>query len=240
MQNRLLAIVVAIVLAVVAAMALVVYASSADRRAINEQAPVPVYVAARVIKQGESIDQATRAGKIKIVQYPRRLVAPNAVRALTQLSGKVAEVDILANEQLVDSRWVSQEEVEGQNLLTIKPGFQAVSIQVEASKQVSGFVTVNNHVNVYVTIDKAGGPVTQLLLADVKVLAVGATAQGTTAAQPPGRNGNLSTLTLEVRDQQVDKLVFAADNGRLYLTLVPPTGGPTPQGAPTGIGNLFN
>ncbi|HYT26787.1 MAG TPA: Flp pilus assembly protein CpaB, partial [Actinomycetota bacterium] len=147
---------------------------------------------------------------------------------------------ILANEQLVDSRWVSQEEVEGQNLLTIKPGFQAVSIQVEASKQVSGFVTVNNHVNVYVTIDKAGGPVTQLLLADVKVLAVGATAQGTTAAQPPGRNGNLSTLTLEVRDQQVDKLVFAADNGRLYLTLVPPTGGPTPQGAPTGIGNLFN
>src|SRR6266540_2014053 len=147
MQNRLLAIMVAIVLAVVSAMALVVYANSADRRALSEQAPVPVYVASRKIEQGESIEEA--AGKIRVASLPRKALAENAVRALSQISGRVAAVDILPGEQLLVGRWVSREEVEGQNLLNVQPGFQAVSVQVDATRQVSGFITPGNRINVF-------------------------------------------------------------------------------------------
>ena len=59
-----------------AAMALVVYANSADRRAISEQSPVHVYVASQRIEQGETFQEAS--GKIKVASIPRSAVAPAA------------------------------------------------------------------------------------------------------------------------------------------------------------------
>jgi pilus assembly protein CpaB len=236
MQNRLLAIMVAIVLAVVSAMALVVYANSADRRALSEQAPVPVYVASRKIEQGESIEEA--AGKIRVASLPRKALAENAVRALSQISGRVAAVDILPGEQLLAGRWVSREEVEGQNLLNVQPGFQAVSVQVDATRQVSGFITPGNRINVFATLTGAGGvKFSRLLLADIKVLAVGASAQAG-STRPASAQGSLSTVTLEVKDGLVERVVFAAESGSLYLSLVAPGAKPPPS-SESNIGNLF-
>ncbi|SRR6266545_2550805 len=238
MQNRLLAIMVAIVLAVVSAMALVVYANSADRRALSEQAPVPVYVASSKIEQGESFEEAS--GKIRIASIPRKALAENAVRALSQISGRVAAVDILPGEQLLLGRWVGREEIEGKNLLNVQQGFQAVSIQVDATRQVSGFITPGNRVNIYATLTGAGGvKFSRLLLADVRVLAVGATALAGSSKRPGSAQGSLSTVTLEVKDGQVERVVFAAESGSLYLSLVAPGAKPPPPQTGLNIGNLF-
>jgi pilus assembly protein CpaB len=237
MQNRILAIMVAIVLAVVSALALVVYANSADRRALSQQAPIPVYVASQKIEQGQSIEDA--AGKIRIVSLPRSALAQDAVRALTQISGRVAAVDILPGEQLIAGRWVSKEQFEGENRLNVQPNFQAVSIQVDATRQVSGFITPGNKVNVFATFNGAGGKFSRLLLADVKVLAVGTRAVGSTtrpAAAPS--SSSLSTITLEVQDRKVEKVVFAAESGTLYLSLVAPGAKPPPS-KESNLGNLF-
>lgn len=237
MQNRLLAIMVAIVLAVVSAMALVVYANSADRRAISEQAPIPVYVASQKINQGESIEDA--AGKIRIASMPRKALVENAVRALAQISGRVAAVDILPGEQLIVGRWISREEVEGRNLLNLQSGFQAVSIQVDATHQVSGFITPGNRVNVFVTLTSVGGrKFSRLLLPDLKVLAVGKAAVASSGSRPASATSALSTVTLEVKDGQVERVVFAAESGPLYLSLVAPGAKPAPSGE-RNIGNLF-
>jgi pilus assembly protein CpaB len=237
MQNRLLAIMVAIVLAVVSAMALVVYANSADRRAISDQSPVPVYVASSKIEQGETFAEAS--GKIRVASIPRKALVQNAVRALSQISDRVAAVDILPGEQLIEGRWVSREQVEGENLLNVQASYQAVSIQVDATRQVSGFITPGNRINLFVTIAAAGGrKFSRLLLANTKVLAVGTSAVG--ASKRPGSNqsGSLSTITLEVRDGQVEKVVFAAESGSLYLSLVAP-GAKPPAGGESNLGNLF-
>jgi pilus assembly protein CpaB len=238
MQNRILAIMVAIVLAVVSAMALVVYANSADRRAISAHAPIPVYVASQKIEQGESIEEA--AGKIRITSMPRNALADNAVRALTQISGRVAAVDILPGEQLILGRWVSKEQVEGENLLNVQASYQAVSIQVDATRQVSGFITPGNRVNVFATLNGAGGgKFSRLLLADIKVLAVGTRALGSSPrpAAPPS-SSSLSTVTLEVKDGYVERVVFAAESGTLYLSLVAPGAKPPPS-SESNLGNLF-
>jgi pilus assembly protein CpaB len=238
MQNRLLAIMVAIVLAVVSAMALVVYANSADRRALSEQAPVPVYVASSKIEQGEPFEQAS--GKIRIASIPRKALAENAVRALSQISGRFAAVDILPGEQLLLGRWVTREEVEGKNLLSLQQGFQAVSIQVDATRQVSGFITPGNRVNIYATLAGAGGvKFSRLLLADIRVLAVGATALAGSSKRPSSAQSSLSTVTLEVKDGQVERVVFAAESGSLYLSLVAPGAKPPAPRAGSNIGNLF-
>ena len=52
MQSRVLAILVAVVLALVATAALVVYVNGADRRAISDQEPVKVWVAIPARTQG--------------------------------------------------------------------------------------------------------------------------------------------------------------------------------------------
>jgi pilus assembly protein CpaB len=237
MQNRLLAIMVAIVLAVVSAMALVVYANSADRRAISEQAPVPVYVASQKIEQGQSIEEA--AGKIRVASIPRKALAENAVRALAQISGRVAAVDILPGEQLLVGRWVSREQVEGENLLNVQLGFQAVSIQVDATRQVSGFITPGNRVNVFATLNAVGGgKFSRLLLADIKVLAVGTSAVAGSSRPASGQGSSLSTITLEVKDGLVERVVFAAESGSLYLSLVAPGAKPPPS-SESNVGNLF-
>jgi pilus assembly protein CpaB len=238
MQNRILAIMVAIVLAVVSALALVVYANSADRRALSQQSPIPVYVASQKIAQGEAIEDA--AGKIRIVDLPRSALAEGAVRALTQISGKVAAVDILPGEQLIAGRWVSKEQFEGENRLNIQQGFQAVSIQVDATRQVSGFITPGNLVNLFATFNGAGGRFSRLLLPDVKVLAVGTRAVGSAGAAGarPAQSSNLSTVTLQVRDGSVEKVVFAAESGTLYLSLVAPGAKPPPS-KESNLGNLF-
>jgi pilus assembly protein CpaB len=237
MQNRLLAIMVAIVLAVVSAMALVVYANSADRRAISQQAPVPVYVASQKIEQGESIEEA--AGKIRVASIPRKALAENAVRALAQISGRVAAVDILPGEQLLVGRWVSREQVEGENLLNVQPGFQAVSIQVDATRQVSGFITPGNRINIFATLtSQGGGKFSRLLLADIKVLAVGANAAAGRSRPAQGQGSSLSTITLEVKDGLVERVVFAAESGSLYLSLVAPGAKPPPS-VESNVGNLF-
>ena len=235
MQNRLLAIMIAIVLAVVSAMALVVYANSADRRAISEQSPVQVYVAREKIEQGETFAEAT--GKIRVASVPRKTVVEGAVRSLQQISDRVAAVDILPGEQLLDGRWVSREQVEGKNLLSLQAGSQAVSIQVDATRQVSGFITPGNKVNIYVTLAGVGGSrFSRLLLPNIKVLAVGAAAQG--SKPTTGTRQNLSTVTLEVKDGQVEKVVFAAESGQLYLSLVAP-GAKPPTSTEKNLGNLF-
>jgi pilus assembly protein CpaB len=231
MQSRIVAILVAIVLAVLATMALVVYVHSADRRAINDQQPVLVYVAKHEIPQGYSGSRAYNAGWIQQKPLPAVAVAPDAIRSVDQIAGRVAAVNIYPGEQLIGVRWVSPDVAQGQHLLQIPPDMQAISIQVDATRQVSGFITPGDHVSILESFAKGGGPnrdraFTRYLLQDVAVLAVGAQAQVNPAAQGSARANNraqgLTTVTLALAPAQVPSLVYAVQNGSLYLTLLPP------------------
>ena len=71
MQSRVLAILVAVVLALVATAALVVYVNGADRRAISDQQPVKVWVAKKPIKAGTSGLTAAN-GLIAQVEMPKK------------------------------------------------------------------------------------------------------------------------------------------------------------------------
>ncbi len=242
MQSRILAILVAIVLAMVAVMALVVYVHSADRRAISGQQPVDVFVAKSLIQAGLSGRQAQNRGLIEQVQLPRKAVAAGAVTDLTAIADKTAAVDIVAGEQLINRRWVSADVAEGQHLLPIPADRQAVSVAVEGAKQVAGFITPGDHVDVIVSYnaqrydasDKPVGsaiPHSTLLLQDVPVLAIGGTAapnpaQNGAKGKAAAQSGGLTTVTLSVKPQSATKLVFAAENGRLYLSLRPPKQAP--------------
>jgi pilus assembly protein CpaB len=241
MRGRVAAVLVALALAVAATAALVAYAAGADRRAIANQEPVLVYVAKARIVAGTGGEDAQNRGLIERTALPRRAVAGGAVRSLEQLGGRVAAVDIVPGEQLLAARWVGRGEAPGGRLLAIPEGHQAVSIALDPTRQVSGFVTPGDRVSVVVslTLPRRGRPqrTSRFLLQDVQVLAVGATAQeGRRAGQ--GRNQSLSAVTLAVRPADVERVVFAAENGSLYLSLLPSGQRPVPPRGRT-IDNEF-
>lgn len=229
MQSRVLAILIAVVLALVATAALVVYVNGADRRAVAGQDPVQVLVAKETIRAGTSGEDAETAKQIGLQIIPRKSAVPGAFRNVRQLEGKFAAVDIVAGEQLLPTRWVETEEISGRGLLPIPEKHQALSIGLDLTRQVAGFVTPGDNVGMVLTLPVGdGGTRTRFLLQNVRVLAVGATALTTRTAQGGGGRVNqgkgsqtLTAITLAIKQDHVERVVHAAEDGDIYLTLMP-------------------
>ena len=229
MQSRVLAILVAVVLALMATAALVVYVNGADRRAISDQKPTLVWVAAQAIKAGTPGQSARNTGMIEQVPVPRKNVVDGAVISLTQIQNRYAAVDIVAGEQLLQKRWVGAEDVAGGRLLRIQSGYQALAIEMDLTRQVAGFVTPGDKVSLILSMKRPGpgGDIdrSEFLLQNIQVLAVGATALANAAAQGGGSRvsqgkGQVAAVTLAVPEDKVERVVYAAENGSIYMTLL--------------------
>ena len=237
MQSRVLAILIAVVLGLVATAALVVYVNGADRRAIADQKPVIVLVATKTIKAGMSGEDAQNGNFIEAKSIPRASAVTGAFRSPTQLEGRFAAVDIVSGEQLLPTRWVGAADVEGRGLLPIPDGDQALSIGLDITRQVAGFVTPGDNVGMVLTLPRPdGNNSTRFLLQNVRVLAVGATALTTRTAQGGGGRvnqgkgaQNLTAITLAIKEKYVERVVHAAENGDIYLTLMPRNADPAPR-----------
>jgi pilus assembly protein CpaB len=225
MQSRVLAILVAVVLALVATAALVVYVNGADRRAISDQTPRMVWVAATPIPAGTSGLTAINTKKIKQVPVPSKNIVTGAVLSETQIQNRYAAVDLETGEQLLQKRWVGAEDVAGGRLLPIEPGNQALSIAMDAVRQVAGFVTPGDRVSLVLTMKRGDRDKSQFLLQDIQVLAVGSTALANAAAQGGGGRvnqgkGQVAAVTLSIPQGEVEHVVYAAEHGSIYMTLL--------------------
>jgi pilus assembly protein CpaB len=246
MRSRVLAILVAVVLALVATAALVIYVNGADRRAIAGQRPVRILVAAGDIKAGTSGEDAANSNLIEVKEVPQRSAVPGGFRNVGQLEGKSAAVDIVKGEQLLPTRWVGAGEVEGRGLLPIGDDQQALSIGLDLTRQVAGFVTPGDNVGIVLTLPTDGGGTrTRFLLQNVRVLAVGATALSSSTAQGGGRvnqgkgGQSLTAITLAVKKQYVERVVHAAVGGDIYLTLMPRNADPADRSEGITDGNVY-
>jgi pilus assembly protein CpaB len=248
MQSRVLAILVAVVLALVATAALVVYVNGADRRAISGQNPRMVWVAAKPITAGTSGLTAINTKLIKQVEVPSKNIVTGAVVSLAQIQNRVAAVNLEAGEQLLQKRWVGAEDVAGGRLLPIESDHQALAIGLDAVRQVAGFVTPGDRVSLVLTM-KLPGPGgerdrSRFLLQNIQVLAVGATALANAAAQGGGSRvsqgkGQVAAVTLAVPEDKVERVVYAAENGSIYMTLLAdPDAKPVPSDGGATAGNV--
>jgi len=237
MQSRVLAILIAVVLALVATAAMVVYVNGADRRAVAGQRPVTVLVARQTIPAGTSGEDAQNRNLIIREQVPQKNVVAGALRSLTQLEQRYAAVDIVKGEQLLQERWVGAEDVAGRRLLQIPEDHQALSLGLDLTKQVAGFVTPGDKVGLVLSYKEkqASDSVdrTHFLLQNIQVLAVGATALPNGSSQSDGGRVNqgrgsqdLTAVTLAIPKKHVERVVFAVENGSIYLTLLPPNAEP--------------
>jgi pilus assembly protein CpaB len=192
----------AVVLAGAAAYLSYEYAHKADTRAEKNVQQVDVLVAKGDISKGTTAAQALNSGLISTKHVPRGVLPPNAVVNASALTNQVAVATIAQGQFIVNGSFVEPAAVGGFSS-SVPKGHQAMTISVDQTHGVAGFIQPGDMVNVLysgpITDQPAGvvgtpdpARVTAFLIPSVKVLAVG---QTTATSAPTSTNSNVGLTT---------------------------------------------
>jgi pilus assembly protein CpaB len=265
---RIMSTVAAVVFAAIAGALVLRYLNSADSRAEHDKDLVPVMVAKAKIGRGTVFDQALADKLFRPARIPRDSLPPDDIapatdsQLLSVYKGKVAAADIFAGTPLVSDEFVSPSQIIDTVSGVIPAGEEAITISLDQTHAVGGFVTPGDRVNVmlnFPVISATGATMshtaTAFLLPGITVMAVGAS---TTLAQTPSLSddppaGGVTTtttaakpsslITLEVTRREAEQIVQATTIGTVWLSLNPPDFSPSKFSNPTEIvdeANLFD
>lgn len=226
MDRRKLLLVVAVVVALLGAGLVFVYAKGADSRAADQYDSVEVLVATSTINTGESIEDAAANAKIGTQSVPRAALLPSALRTTDQINGQSANTVIYPGEQIVPEKFGGASET---SVLPLPDGKVAVSVQLSDHARVAGFVQAGSEVSVWLTgafpDDEDATKFTRLVLPRVQVLAAGSTTLVSTTTSE--QDGDTTTeqlpkqlLTLAVDQEEAEKVQYAASIGDLSFGLL--------------------
>jgi pilus assembly protein CpaB len=138
-----------------------------------------------------------------------------------QLAGAVVRSGIAADEPITDARLVKPGD-QGFMAAVLKPGFRAVSVSVNATSGIAGFVFPGDRVDLLVTHKVATGEmatrksalVTETVLRDVQVVAIDQRTDDQNSTPIVAR-----TVTFEVTPKQAEMVNVARRLGEMTLSL---------------------
>ena len=226
MGRRVLAIAAALLVALLGAAGVVVYAQSADARAVAGQATQQVYIAAAPVPEGTSADEAVAQKLLVLQSVVARGVPAGALTSVSGATGAlVATSTISQGEIVLASRFGHL--VDQQPTSPVPEGRVAVTVSLADPQRVAPLLTPGAHLVIYDTFTpqspKAASSsptavrTTRILLPDVQVIGVGgALLQSSPASSPaptapagaePAASGAL--VTVAVTPSQAIELVHA-------------------------------
>jgi len=240
MRSRGLVVALALLLAVMAAAAVVLYTNGVKKDATSGGELATVIVATQNIPAGTSLDTLIESGAFKELNVPTDAVVEGAVTGLSELRGQTITTPIVANQQLATSSLSSGEQVEG-GMLGISKGHEALTIKLNAPQGGDGHIQRGDNVTVLATftgvsvikatLDQLTNPAatgttdrqdlpdfTAVLIPTVRVLDVSNPGVG----EDGEPTGDAVTITLDLLPKDAANLVFAQENGRIWLGLLPP------------------
>jgi pilus assembly protein CpaB len=218
MRSRGLVITIAFVLAATATMVVYLYLLGVQREGNNNEM-VSVVVSEQDIPAGTDFDDLIGQGAFDTRSVPRSALVSGAVFNLSDLRNQESSAAIAAGEQITTARLRGNTQLPGGSL-GIPDGYQAVTLPLEAPRLAGGSIERTDHVTIYGTfthIASASGnspASTVTLVPDVEVLKVSGSAEQT------GAKDYWITLALKAKDAQ--KVVFAQEQGSVWLSLLPP------------------
>jgi Flp pilus assembly protein CpaB len=240
MRSRGLVVAIAIVLAVAAAAAVVLYTQGVKSEAEQGSNLRPVIVSIQDIPANQQLDPLIEDSAFKEIRVPATALVNGAVTSIDELRGATTSAPILANEQIPTSRLSTGDPL---NKVGVSAGHVAVSVELDAPQGGVGTIQPGDNVTVYATyqgVEVIGAnlaqvarnpaaiqaaprgqlpPLTLTLIPTVRVLKI----QNPPVDVETGRTDSSRiqvTLDLEPKDAQA--LVFAQENARIWLGLLPP------------------
>lgn len=246
MKARLLGGIAALVVAIIGTVLLFNYVQGADRRALANTETEDVLVVKQEIPAGTPASQLNEYVVTKAV--PRTAVAADRVADLGDLGSKVTSVALVPGEQLINSRLVDAGAFLGPARVEVPAGLQEITVRLGIDRVVGGQVHAGDTVGVFISLGNGGssseggapasGNGTQLTFHKVLVTAVqfssGAPAQTQSEATQASSDGSLNAdsdkkqtssdsylITLARNAVDAEKLVYAAEFGKIYLSKEP-------------------
>jgi Flp pilus assembly protein CpaB len=242
MRSRGLVVAIAVVLAVAAAAAVVLYTQGVKEDAERGGELTTVIVSSQEITANQRLDPLIDAGVFQEVQVPRDTLVNGAVTDIGELEGETTVTPILANEQIPVSR-LSEGEI---NVVGVTPGHVAVAVELEAPQGGTGNVNPGDSVAVFATfqnVQVVGGNLRQLvqnpasapaeagrkvdvpdftatIIQSVRVLRIQNPEVDTETGQQS--DSDRIRVTLDLLPQDAQNLVFAQENGLVWLGLLHP------------------
>jgi pilus assembly protein CpaB len=172
--------------------------------------------------------------ELKTVDWPTAHVPPGALTKVIDAEGRVTRRPLVAGEPLLEGA-LFEKGAEGGLPAVIAPEHRAVSVKVDSVIGVAGFVKPGARVDVLATLRRVDQqkslPYSKVILQDVKVLAIDQKLE-------EARDGEaqlVSVVTLEVKPDQAQKLIYSAHEGRLQLALRTPGDEKVEELAMTGV-----
>ncbi|MFP5310679.1 MAG: Flp pilus assembly protein CpaB [Actinomycetes bacterium] len=234
MVKRFIALLVSLALALVGTLVLVAYVRTAETRALAGEETVEVLVVNAEIPRGTPAEAL--AGQVRTEWLPTKVLPADAVSDLGDLTGLVAEVDLVPGEQVLATRFV---EPSGLGAVQVPSGLLEVTVEMTPERAVGGVIVPGGKVAVVaslqavVTEDTEGTAVldevdsTSLVLHKVLVTRVQRTQA--TSANPDGTPANENEqapagsllVTLAVDAPSLETLVFAKEHGTVWLASEP-------------------
>lgn len=213
MQRRAIAAVLAVLLAGIGAVMLYSYVTNADKRAMAGQEPTVVLVVSKIVPVGTTAENL--APYVEMKQLPQAAIVPGALTTTTDIAGLITTSDLQIGEQVLLSRF-SEPNVTETGEVDVPSNLQQLSISLGSPRVLGSRIVGGDKVGVYFTI----GEGTHLVLRNVLVTDVqgGLDPEATEGGAAPGGDV-VVTFALSARD--AEKVVFATEAGKIWLSLEP-------------------
>lgn len=186
-----------------------------------------------VAKAGIGIGERLTANAVEWQDWPEGALRPEYVTiaalpdAPAKLTGAVARFEFFPGEPIREQKLVNADQ--GYLSAVLAEGMRGVSVGVSAVSSAGGFVVPNDHVDVLLTTSTAAGQQSEVVLSNVRVLAIGkrlgemgasgGNAQSETGGPTPETFDKSTIATLELNPVQAEALINASMRGQLTLTL---------------------
>src|SRR5579863_981586 len=200
-----------IALALGAIVAMVVYRRLQSSAGANLPQGTEAFVAASDLEVGAKIDD----GDIRLLHFPAADLPPNYQNQKSKLIGRGVIMPIAKGEFILPSKLAGENAGSGLPAL-IPPGMRAVSVRVNDTTSVSGFVLPGTRVDVLLTGTPQGSEQqTTTVLENVAVLATGQKLERNASGEPQ----SAPVITLLVSPDDAQKLTLASTEGHIQLAL---------------------
>jgi pilus assembly protein CpaB len=176
-----------------------------------------VVVAKQEIPLGEKIT----AEYLALAPIPNGSLPEGVFRKMEDVVGRVAITPIGVRETITTMK-LAPAGTGGGLSAVIPEGYRAMTVKVDDVVGVSGFIMPGSFVDIVAIVtplSQAGvtsGPISKIVLQNIKVLASGAKIDSPENQRTPSE---VKAVTVQVTPEQAEKLVLAANQGRLQLVM---------------------
>lgn len=234
MRSRSLVVLLALVLATVATAGVFLYTRGVKEDARTGGSLVQVVVSSKDIPANAELNALISEGAFITKDVPEESLVEGAVTDIAQLRNRRSSVFIVAGEQIPLAR-VEGGRVAG-GVLSIPEGHQAITVSLDSPRAVGAALAGGDNVTVLATftdvvVERKNQPTTVgapaaatvVLVPQVQVLRVfvPTTSEVTGGEGSEDTTGNIA-VTLAFLPDEAQKFVFALEQGRVYLSLLPP------------------